>query len=45
MMVRILIADLADMTNVVTAYGDMNLFCSCGPTEQSLTGMEAPMPT
>lgn len=26
-----------------TAYGDMNLFCSCGPT--GLTGHEAPMPT
>lgn len=25
------------------AYGDMNLFCSCGPT--GLTGDEAPMPT
>ena len=30
-----------------TAYGDMNLFCSCGPVESidGMTGAAAPMPT
>jgi len=30
-----------------TAYGDMNLFCSCAPIEtiDGMTGKEAPMPT
>lgn len=29
------------------AYGDMNLFCSCGPVESidGMTGVEAPAPT
>ena len=35
------------VTRVDDAYGDMNLFCSCGPVEtiDGLTGKEAPMPT
>ena len=35
------------VTRVDDAYGDMNLFCSCGPVEtiDGMTGMEAPAPT
>lgn len=34
-------------TNRTPAYGDMNLFCSCGPVESidGMTGAAAPMPT
>jgi len=34
-------------TDCVVAYGDMNLFCTCAPTEtiDGMTGKEAPMPT
>lgn len=36
--------------NTVLAYGDMNLFCSCGPVEavdtaDGVTGVAAPAPT
>ena len=33
--------------NEESAYGDMNLFCSCGPVEsiEGMTGSEAPAPT
>lgn len=33
--------------NLGVAYGDMNLFCSCGPVEsiEGMTGAAAPMPT
>lgn len=27
------------------AYGDLNLFCSCSPVQEGITGMEAPAPT
>ena len=35
------------VTRVDDAFGDMNLFCSCGPVEsiEGVTGVEAPMPT
>ena len=34
-------------TNIHLAYGDMNLFCTCGPVEtiDGMTGAAAPMPT
>lgn len=33
--------------NIYLAYGDMNLFCTCGPVEtiDGMTGAAAPMPT
>lgn len=35
------------LANILTAYGDTNLFCTCSPVEgfDGLTGSEAPMPT
>jgi len=36
------------VTRLDDAYGDMNLFCSCAPPEDTvggLTGKDAPMPT
>ena len=35
------------LANSITAYGDMNLFCSCGPVESidGMTGAAAPAPT
>ena len=37
-------------TDPIPAYGDMNLFCSCGPVEtvdtvDGITGVAAPAPT
>ena len=38
---------LVQKTNSGVAYGDMNLFCSCGPVEaiDGITGSAAPSPT
>jgi glycine dehydrogenase len=39
-----------DQTNVISAYGDMNLFCTCGPVDPAddaddgITGAAAPTP-
>ena len=35
------------LANSIIAYGDMNLFCSCGPVESidGMTGAAAPAPT
>ena len=34
-------------TDATIAYGDMNLFCTCGPVEtiDGITGAAAPAPT
>lgn len=38
---------LDPLLTLSSAYGDMNLFCSCAPVEtiDGLTGAAAPMPT
>lgn len=40
-------SDVEMCANMFIAYGDMNLFCTCAPVEDSedITGAAAPMPT